>query len=89
MEYLNEIVLGAVIIFLFVLNIVDRKRAHNREKDYLNRIMAQKGGEEFRDYVQGTTRLDPSIRSNKIKPPVIKEKETVAKILKEKGLSVR
>jgi hypothetical protein len=88
MEYLNEIVLFSVIIYLGIFNWMNHRQAEKREKDYLNRIMAQKGGEEFKNYVHGATRLDPPVKS-KDKTPTIKEDLSAAGRLKEKGLSVR
>ena len=59
MQYLNEIVMGSIIIFLGVLLVLQAVRNDKKERDLLNRIMA----ENHQEYVAGQTRLNKEPRS--------------------------
>lgn len=52
-EYILISVLFGVMVYQGVINWIDRKDAKSREKDLLNRILA----ESFPEYVDGTQRL--------------------------------
>ena len=47
------IILSALILYLGVMNYIDRERAHNREKDLLNRLAAR----DLRDYALADEKL--------------------------------
>ena len=54
LQMITEITLMIVIACLLVVIFIDRRQAHQREKDLLNRLMAT----DFKEYVQGTVHLD-------------------------------
>ena len=58
----QTIIFAALILYLGIINYIDRERAHKREKDLLNRLAAR----DLQDYAMATKRLDKGER------PVVK-----------------
>lgn len=83
---INETVLGAVIIYFGVINWMNRKEATEREKDLLNRVMSY-SDHGFKDYVQGTQRLEEKNQVIAgVKKPTLEEIQAAMSV--EEGLSV-
>ncbi|TET66210.1 MAG: hypothetical protein E3J56_14755 [Candidatus Aminicenantes bacterium] len=64
----STIILAALIIYLGIINYIDRERATKREKDLLNRLAAR----DLQDYAMATKRLEQG------KPP-----KTLGDVLEE------
>jgi len=50
----STIILAGLIIYLGIMNYIDRERATKREKDLLNRLAAR----DLQDYAMATKRLE-------------------------------
>lgn len=66
MTYINEIVLGSVVLLMAVMMIWQRRDHNGIHKDLLNRLTASLKVEAHKDYVQGEMRLDPKLKKKEL-----------------------